>query len=116
MTDCIFCKIVKGEIPSKKVYENDRVLVFHDINPVAPVHVLVIPKLHIKSLSGVKEKDRDILGEIQVVTAKAAEKLGISKAFRLVTASGGKAGQEIFHLHYHLVGGWKKSAPKLSVL
>jgi histidine triad (HIT) family protein len=115
MADCIFCKIVKGEIPSKKVYEGDKVLAFHDINPAAPIHILIIPRRHISSLSEAKEKDKDVLGEIQVVAARVAKKAGITDAFRLLVASGSEAGQTVFHLHYHLIGGWGKKAPKMEV-
>ena len=115
MADCIFCKIVKGEIPSKKVYEDKNFLAFYDINPAAPVHILIIPRRHIKSLSEAKEKDKDILGEAQVVAAKVAKKAGIADAFRLLIASGSKAGQSVYHLHYHLIGGWGKKAPKMEV-
>ena len=115
MGDCIFCKIVKGEIPSKKVYEAGDVLAFHDINPIAPVHVLIIPKKHIKNLAGASKQDEAVLGRCQVVAGKISKKLGIGEAFRLLTASGSKAGQDVFHLHYHLIGGWGKKAPKMEV-
>lgn len=112
--DCVFCKIVKGEIPSKKEYENEDVFAFHDINPVAPVHILIIPKRHIKNISGAKNDDVNILGKCQIAARDVAEKLGISSAFRLATANGKEAGQSVFHLHYHLVGGWKDKTKILS--
>ena len=104
--DCIFCKIIKGEIPCKKVYEDENVFAFYDINPVAPVHILIVPKKHIDNLNSVTKEDRNLLGDIQVAARKIAEKVGISDAFRLLTASGERAGQSVFHLHYHLIGGW----------
>ena len=114
--DCIFCKIIKGEIPCKKVYENENVFAFYDINPVAPVHVLVVPKKHIDNLNSVTKEDRDLLGDIQVAVKKIAKDVGISDAFRVLTASGEKAGQSVFHLHYHLIGGWKEGeTPEMEV-
>lgn len=108
MEDCVFCKIVKGDIPSKKVYEDKNVLAFHDINPASPVHVLIIPKKHVESLASSKPSDSKVLGEIQLAAKKVAKKMGIEKAFRLATVSGYDAGQRVFHLHYHLTGGWGK--------
>ena len=110
MRDCIFCKIAKGELPATFHYKGKNVLAFDDVNPVAPVHVLIISKKHIESLSKTKSQDKEVLGEIQVVAAKLAKKLKVSKAFRLLTASGYDAGQRVFHVHYHLVGGWKKAS------
>lgn len=114
MSECIFCKVVKGELPTKKVYENDEILAFNDIHPLAPIHVLIIPKKHIEKLTEVKEKDQMLLGEIQLVAAKIAKKLGISESFRVSLCNGAKAGQSVFHLHYHLRGGWKGDAPGIS--
>jgi histidine triad (HIT) family protein len=113
MKDCVFCKIVKGEIPTNFVYKGKDVVAFRDINPMAPVHILIIPKQHISSLANVKDKDKDTLGMIQVCASKIAKKLGIDNAFRLLIASGEKAGQSVFHLHYHLVGGWKEPSIKM---
>jgi histidine triad (HIT) family protein len=113
--DCVFCKIVKGEIPSKKVYESKDVMAFYDINPVAPVHVLIIPKKHIENLANVSGEDERVLGKCQLAAGEVAKKLGIADAFRLLTASGTGAGQTIFHLHYHLVGGWKDKVPKMEI-
>lgn len=112
MEDCIFCKIVSGQLPSKKEYEDDEILAFDDIKPSAPVHVIIIPKKHIRNLYEAKENDRLLLGKIQLTAVALAEKLGIGKAFRVSTLSGGGAGQEVFHLHYHLQGGWDKSKAK----
>lgn len=105
--DCVFCKIVKGEIPCKKVYEDDEIFAFWDINPVAPVHILVIPKKHISRLADAKDEDKEVLGEIQLVIAKIAKEEGIDDSFRTAIANGEMAGQSVFHIHYHLLGGWK---------
>lgn len=113
MDDCVFCRIVKGEIPSQKVHEDDSVLAFYDINPVAPVHVLIVPKKHIINLSGAVEEDLEILGRCQLAAAEVAEKMKIKDAFRLLTANGKEAGQSVFHLHYHLIGGWENNLPKM---
>lgn len=110
MEDCVFCKIVGGEIPSKKEYEDDEVVVFHDINPVAPIHLLLIPKRHIAGLTDAQSSDLEIVGKIQLIAATVAKKMGIEKGFRLLTANGEEAGQVVFHLHYHLIGGWGRKA------
>lgn len=115
MDDCVFCKIVKGELPSKKEYEDDDVLVFQNLYPLAPVHVLVIPKKHIDNIAHATEEDLMVLGKCQLAAKKVAEKLGIGDAFRLLTASGKDAGQSVFHLHYHLVGGWKNGTPAMEI-
>jgi len=107
--DCIFCKIVKGELPAKFIIKGENFVCFKNIYPVAPVHVLIIPKKHIKNLSEVRELDKDVLAEIQISIPKIAKKLGIFDSFRLLSSNGKDAGQTINHLHYHLVGGWKKS-------
>ena len=105
--DCVFCKIVKGEIPSKKVYEDDEIVAFNDINPVAPIHILVIPKKHIPRVVDAGEEDLKVLGKIQLVIGKIAKDLGIGDSFRIANANGENAGQSVFHIHYHLLGGWK---------
>ena len=104
----MFCKIVKGEIPSTKVYEDGDIIAFMDIHPAAPVHVLVVPKKHIRNLASVKDSDEKILGKVQIVASRLSKKLGIGEAFRLLMANGEFAGQTVQHLHYHLVGGWKE--------
>jgi histidine triad (HIT) family protein len=106
--DCIFCKIVKGEIPSKKEYEDYDLVVFHDIHPLAPVHVLIVPRKHIPRLSETADSDRELLGKILIVAKTVASKLGISDAFRVTVANGEGAGQSVPHMHFHLTGGWKK--------
>ena len=108
MQDCIFCKIVKGELPSKIEYEDDDLIVFQNINPIAPVHVLIVPKKHIKSLSNVSMPDKEMLGKLLLVAKEMSVKLGISSAFRVAAANGENAGQTVFHLHFHLTGGWKE--------
>ena len=108
MDDCLFCKIIKGDIPSSKVYEDGLCYAFRDINPQAPVHVLVMPKKHVANLPETGENDEALLGHIQLVTAKIAADLGIDKTgFRVLTNCGEDAGQTVGHLHYHLLGGVK---------
>ena len=106
--DCIFCKIIKGEIPSTKVYEDDYVLAFKDINPVAKVHILVIPKKHIESLADLKEEDKEYVWKIHEAMNKIAKEQGFSEnGFRVVVNCGKDAGQEVMHLHYHILAGEK---------
>lgn len=104
--DCLFCKIVKGEAKTEKVYEDDTVLAFKDINPQAPVHIVVIPKKHIKSLSEMTEEDKGLLGHIQYVISKIASDMEeLRGGYRVVNNCGIEGGQTIFHIHYHLLGG-----------
>ncbi len=106
MSECIFCKIIKREIPGTVVYEDDQVLAFKDINPLAPVHVLVIPKKHIASLNEVEAGDQALLGHILIVTQKIAQELGVSESgYRVVNNCGQDGGQVVYHLHFHLLGG-----------
>ncbi len=106
MENCIFCKIIKGEIPSKKVYEDDKVLAFYDISPEAPTHFLVIPKEHIKSANEVNEKNCEIVAHIFVVINKIARELGIDKSgYRIVNNCGEDGGQTVGHMHFHVLGG-----------
>ncbi|MDF2726150.1 MAG: hydrolase [Paenibacillus sp.] len=106
--DCIFCKIVKGEIPAKKVFETDAVLVFHDIQPAAPVHVLVIPKKHIASMNEAEEADRELLGDVLLGAKRAASELGIAESgYRLINNIGSDGGQVVHHIHVHVLGGEK---------
>ena len=108
MEDCLFCKIIKGEIPSQKVYENEEILAFKDINPLAPVHILVIPKKHIGSLAELTKDDEILIGEIYSVINEIAKQEGIfEKGFRVVVNCGEDGGQEVKHLHFHLLGGKK---------
>lgn len=108
MNDCIFCKIIKKEIPASIVYEDNEIIAFRDINPVAPIHILVIPKKHIESLINLKEDDELLIGKIYTVINKIAEQEKIDqKGFRVVVNCGEDGGQEVRHLHYHLLGGKK---------
>ena len=106
MENCLFCKIGKGEIPAEFVYQDDETLAFKDIHPSAPVHVLIVPKKHIESLNAATEEDKEVLAKIQFLASKLAKDLNIDKAFRLTVNTGEGAGQTVFHLHYHLQGGW----------
>ena len=104
--NCVFCKIIKGEIPSNKVYEDNEILAFKDINPAAPIHVLVIPKKHIKSLADMKDGDEEIIAKIYSVINKIAEKQGFKeKGYRVIVNCGKDGGQEVEHLHFHLLAG-----------
>ncbi|WDM02821.1 histidine triad nucleotide-binding protein [Alicyclobacillus cycloheptanicus] len=106
MEDCLFCKIVKGELPSEKVLETDDVLAFQDIRPTAPVHVLLIPKKHIPSAHHIQPEDAELIGRIHLAAQQVAEKVGVAKdGYRLVTNIGFHGQQTVHHLHYHLVGG-----------
>lgn len=106
MENCIFCRIINKEIPSTVVYEDDKVLAFNDINPVAPVHVLIVPKKHIPSVKDIKPGEEGYLTDIHMAAVKIAQKLGIDeKGFRLINNCGKDGGQTVFHLHYHLIGG-----------
>jgi histidine triad (HIT) family protein len=105
MKECIFCRIIKKEIPADIVYENSRILAFRDINQVAPVHILLIPKKHIATFLDVQEGDMALLGEIQYTAAKIAREMGLEKGFRLVGNCNKDAGQLVFHIHYHLLAG-----------
>ncbi len=105
MENCIFCKIVRGEIPSKKVYEDNEILAFHDINPLAPVHFMVIPKQHVDSLAHISGAYNDVLGKIMVLAPKLAEEQGCKDGFRTIINTGRVARQDVFHLHIHIIGG-----------
>lgn len=105
--DCVFCKIISGEIPSKKVYEDDRVVAFYDLEPQVPVHVLIVPKTHIESVLGVDEGNSAVIAHVFEVAAKLAVELGVTDGFRVVTNTGENAGQTVKHIHFHLLGGRK---------
>ncbi|MBI5623880.1 MAG: histidine triad nucleotide-binding protein [Elusimicrobia bacterium] len=105
MSDCLFCRIVSRQIPSQIVFEDDLALVFQDLNPQAPTHVLIIPKKHIPSLADAAEEDAALLGHLQRVAGRFAREHSLEKGFRVVTNSGRGAGQSVDHLHYHLLGG-----------
>jgi histidine triad (HIT) family protein len=102
---CLFCKIVAGEIPSKKVFEDDLTYAFRDINPQAPTHILVVPRKHIASLAETEAADRDLLGYLHLVAARIVAGQGLSKGFRTIINTGPDGGQTVDHLHVHLLGG-----------
>ena len=104
MNDCLFCRIAAGEIPSKKIYSDDRVYAFEDIAPKAPTHVLVIPKKHITGLAAAEADDRALLGEVVFRAAEIARDRKLDH-YRLVANNGEGAGQSVFHLHFHILGG-----------
>lgn len=104
MQDCLFCKIAAGEIPSKKVYEDDLCYAFYDIDPQAPTHFLVIPKQHIASVSEVTAENQAVVGHIFSVIAKLSKELGL-ESYRVVSNIGKQAGQSVFHLHFHVLSG-----------
>jgi len=111
MNDCLFCKIINKEIPSTVVYEDDEILAFRDIHPVTPVHILVIPKKHITSLAELEKEDEAVIGKIYTVINEIAKKEGIlEKGFRVIVNCGEDGGQEVKHLHFHLLGGKKLGA------
>jgi len=111
MTDCLFCKIIAGKIPAKKIYEDDRTLAFEDINPQAPTHVLIIPKKHIVDIKEATDADAEIIGYCQLIAAKIAKQRDIEEGYRTVYNVGPDSGQSVFHLHLHLLGGRPLSWP-----
>ena len=104
MSDCLFCKIIAGDIPSKKVYEDELCYAFYDIAPQAPTHFLVIPKAHIPSVSAVDESNETVVGHIFAVIAKLSRELGLD-SYRVVSTIGEQAGQSVLHLHFHVLSG-----------
>ena len=113
MNDCLFCRIARGEIPSRKVYEDDEILAFKDINPARPVHVLVIPKRHITSLATVGAEDAPLLGKMLAVANRIATEQGSPDGFRVIINTGRVGQQEVPHLHLHIVGGPDPVGPML---
>ncbi len=112
MEDCIFCKIAAGEIPGDIVYQDDALIAFHDINPVASTHVLIIPRKHISSMNETEPADREVLGEMLLRASAIAKELGVhQKGYRLVLNTGRSVGQSVFHVHLHLIGGRSMSWP-----
>lgn len=105
--DCLFCKIVAGELPSEEVYQDEHVYAFRDINPVTPSHVLIVPRRHIASLKEVDEGDTDILGRILLAASKVAELEELTNGYRVMSNTGPDARQVVFHLHFHVMGGQK---------
>lgn len=106
MSDCIFCKIIAGEIPSEKLYEDDEILAFRDIEPQAPQHIVIIPKKHIQSANEISEENAAVVGKVFVAAAKVAKKLGFAEnGYRIVNNCGADGGQTVGHLHFHLLAG-----------
>lgn len=105
MKDCLFCKIIAGEIPSRKVYEDELCYAFYDIAPLAPTHFLVVPKQHLASAAEVTEENSALIGHIYAVIANLASQMGFSDGFRVVTNCGEAAGQTVRHLHFHVLAG-----------
>ncbi|SPE21869.1 Protein HitA [Burkholderiales bacterium] len=102
---CLFCRIARGEIPSRSVFQDDEVIVFHDIHPAAPVHLLIVPKRHIDSLLDAEADHQSLLGKMLLLAPRLAKEQGASDGFRLIVNNGTGGGQEVFHLHFHVLGG-----------
>lgn len=112
MSDCIFCKIVNGEIPANKVYEDDKIIAFNDVNPQSPIHILIIPKEHIPSANYIDEKNAYIISDIFTVINKIVKDIGLEKeGYRIVNNCGKMGGQTVDHLHFHLLGGRQLNWP-----
>lgn len=105
MSDCIFCRIARGEIPSRKVYEDDEIFAFHDINPLAPVHFMIVPKEHIASLDQADMSHQAVLGRILAKSGELARSQGLTDGFRTIINTGRVGRQEVYHLHVHIIGG-----------
>ena len=105
MSDCLFCKIINGEIPSKKLYEDEKILAFYDISPIAPVHFLVIPKQHIASVDAIDADNSAIVAYIFQKLGELAKLAGIGNGYRVISNCGADAGQTVQHLHFHVLGG-----------
>jgi histidine triad (HIT) family protein len=108
---CLFCRIARGEVPSRKAYEDEEFLAFHDIHPAAPVHLLVIPKRHLDSLIDARPEDEALLGKLVALAPRLAQEQGCDNGFRVVINNGPDGGQEVYHLHMHILGGpkpWKR--------
>lgn len=104
MKDCLFCKIIEGEIPSDKIYEDEKVIAFKDISPQAPIHFLIIPKEHIKSVNEIDESHKDLLGHIIYVASKLAKENNLDQGYRIVNNCGKQGGQTVDHIHFHVLG------------
>ena len=109
--DCLFCRILRGEIPAKKVYENEHVFAFEDIDPKAPTHVLIIPRKHFAGLKEAREEDAEVIGRCHLAAAEIARQRNVEQGYRTVVNVGPGAGQSVFHLHVHLLGGGYLSWP-----
>jgi histidine triad (HIT) family protein len=112
--NCLFCKIVRGEIPSRKVYEDDEILAFHDIRPIAPVHFLLIPRIHVASLADVHAAHVPVLGRLFALTGPLAREQGLADGFRTIVNTGRVGRQEVYHLHVHVIGGPQQLGPMLT--
>lgn len=109
--NCLFCKIAAGQIPSKKAYEDEQLLAFHDIHPWAPVHVLIVPKQHIATLADVGPEHQELMGRLMTLAPRLMRELGVTNGFRTIVNCGQDGGQEVYHLHMHVIGGprpWAK--------
>ena len=111
--NCLFCRIVRGEIPSRKVHEDDGVLAFHDIHPLAPVHFLIIPKTHVASMMEVEDEHQQVFGRMMVLAPKLAREQGAKDGFRLIVNTGRVGRQEVGHVHLHVIGGGEPLGPML---
>jgi histidine triad (HIT) family protein len=109
--DCLFCRIVAGEIPSEQIFADDAVVAFRDINPRAPTHVLVVPRRHVADAHALTDADGDLLARLFAATRRIADDAGLEHGYRIVTNVGPDAGQSVFHLHFHLLGGRSMSWP-----
>ena len=113
MQDCVFCKIVRGEIPSRKVYEDDEILAFHDIQPVAPVHFMLVPKRHISSLADATLEDAGVLGRMMALCGRLAREQGSPEGFRTIVNTGRIGRQDVMHVHVHVIGGPNPLGPMI---
>ncbi len=111
---CVFCKIARGDIPSRKAYEDDAVLAFHDINPVAPVHLLLIPKAHVASLYEVTDEHAPVLGNMLALAGRLAKEQGADDGFRTIVNTGRVGRQEVMHVHVHVIGGPEPLGPMIA--
>lgn len=105
MRDCLFCKIVAGEVAARKVHEDEHLVVFEDIHPQAPVHLLVVPRKHVASLDDAEPEDAALLGRLLLAARRLAREKNVAAGYRVVTNCGAPAGQSVFHIHFHLLGG-----------
>ena len=115
MENCIFCKIARGEIPSRKLYEDEDIMAFHDIRPLAPVHFMVVPKPHVASLADLTDAHRSLMGKLMVLAPRLAKEQGCSDGFRTIINTGRVGGQEVHHLHIHVLGGSEPLGPMLAM-
>ncbi len=111
--NCIFCRIVAGKLPSRKLFEDDDIIAIHDIHPVAPVHFMLIPKIHIESLLHAEEDHQAVLGKMMVLAPRLAKEEGLQDGFRTIINTGRAGGQEVMHLHMHVIGGKDRLPPML---